>query len=42
MKNRDLWAEQLSDIKNFDEQPFIPGQYVPFDLSLYNPGGLPL
>ena len=41
MKNKDLIAERFSDVKNVDEVPLYPGQYVPFDLAVYNPGGLP-
>ena len=42
MKNRDLILEQMSDVKNLDERVFTPGQYVPLDIALYNPGGMPL
>ena len=42
MKNRDLIGERFSDVKNVDELPWFPGQYAPFDLALFYPGGLPL
>ena len=40
MKNRDLLTEQLSDVKNVDEPVIYPGQYTPFDMSLFYPGGM--
>ena len=40
MKNRDMLAERLSDVKNVDEMPVFPGQYVPFDLAIFYPGGM--
>ena len=42
MKNRDLVEEQFSDVKNVLDHTFYPGQYVSYDIALYNPGGLPL
>ena len=42
MKNRDFVAERLSDVKNLDEHTFFPGQYVPYDLAIFYPGGMPL
>lgn len=41
MKNRDLIAERFSDVKNVNEEPLYPGQYVPFDLAVFYPGGMP-
>ena len=40
MKNRDLFTEGLSDVKNVDEIPFLPGQYTPVDMALFYPGGM--
>lgn len=40
MKNRDLLTEQLSDVKNVDEPVIYPGQYTPFDMSLFYLGGM--
>ena len=42
MKNRDLIGEQFSDVKNVDDLPLFPGQYMPFDLALFYPGGMML
>ena len=39
MKNKDVVAEVLSDVKNLDEVPLIPGQTVSYNFSLYNVGG---
>ncbi len=38
MKQRDL-SEDFSDVKNLQEHTFFPGQYVPFDMALFNVGG---
>lgn len=42
MKNRDLIGEGFYDVKNVDDIPWLPGQYVPFDMALFYPGGKPL
>lgn len=39
MKNRDWSEEQFSDVKNLEEHTFFPGEFAPYDLSLFYPGG---
>lgn len=40
MKKRDFFAEELSDVKNVGaDEVYYPGQYVPFDMALFYPGG---
>lgn len=33
--------ENFSDVKNLREHTFFPGEYIPFDLALFLPGGMP-
>lgn len=39
MKHKDLVADSLSDVKDCNETPLLPGQFVPLDIALFCPAG---